>query len=45
MDGSQDFCLEFDKDSEHVAEEISLIEYTDDPIEIDYSNYAITSYY
>ena len=56
MNDSQDFCLDFDNDSDRrvnhnfefdseqvaIAEEVTLIEYTDDPIEI---NYTVTSYH
>ena len=49
MEDFQDFCLDFgddsvnhnlDNDSEQASEEVTLIKYTDDPIEIDYSNYT-----
>ena len=34
-----------DNDLEQVLAVVTLIEYTDDPIVIDYSNYTVTSYY
>jgi len=53
VDDSQEFCLDFDNDSdmgvnhnfdndsEQVVEEGILIEYTDGPIDLDYSNYTM----